>query len=98
LLANFDISANPRMRSPVKAMFFLYCALLSVALLAAMPLATLSAGAQTAATPVFELVDWNKDGFVDRREAAAVPGLVARFQEMDANRDGKLDRVEFARW
>jgi hypothetical protein len=79
-------------------MFVLYCALLSVALLAAMPLATLSAGAQTAATPVFELADRNQDGFVDQREAAAVPGLVARFEEMDANRDGKLDRVEFARW
>jgi hypothetical protein len=86
------------MRSPVKAMFFFYCAMLSVALLAAMPLATLSAGAKAAATPAFELVDRNKDGFVDRREAAAVPGLAARFAEMDANRDGKLDRVEFARW
>jgi hypothetical protein len=88
----------PAMRSPINALFFLYCALLFVALLAAMPLATLSAGAQTAATPVFELVDGNKDGFVDRREAAAVPGLAERFEEMDANRDGKLDRVEFARW
>jgi hypothetical protein len=86
------------MRYPIKALFFAYCALLSVALLAAMPLATLSAGAQTAATPLFELIDRNKDGFVDRREAAAVPGLAERFEEMDANRDGKLDRVEFARW
>ena len=72
--------------------------MLSVALLAAMPLATLSAARQSAATPVFDLVDRNRDGFVDRREAAAVPGLAERFERMDANRDGKLDRVEFARW
>jgi Ca2+-binding EF-hand superfamily protein len=87
------------MRSPIKAAFYLYCAMLSVALLAAMPIATLSAGRQpAAATPVFDLVDRNRDGFIDRREAGAVPGLAERFEQMDANHDGKLDRVEFARW
>jgi Ca2+-binding EF-hand superfamily protein len=86
------------MRSPIKAAFYLYCGMLCVALLAAMPLATLSAGRQATATPVFALVDRNRDGFVDRREAAAVPGLAERFDQMDRNHDGKLDPVEFARW
>ncbi len=87
------------MRSPMKAAFLVYCATLSMLVLAAMPLATLSAGRQVAAaTPVFDLVDRNRDGSVDRREARAVPGLAERFGEMDANRDGRLDRVEFARW
>lgn len=86
------------MRSPMKAAFFLYCALLSAALLAAIPFATLSAAARSAATPVFERVDRNKDGFIDPREAAGAPGLAASLDKMDANGDGKLDRVEFARW
>ena len=86
------------MRSPIKAVFLLYCATLSVALLAAMPLATLSAATRMPVTPVFELVDRNKDGFVDRAEAKAVPGLAERFEAVDTNGDGKLDRVEFARW
>ncbi|OGA74382.1 MAG: hypothetical protein A3G81_14160 [Betaproteobacteria bacterium RIFCSPLOWO2_12_FULL_65_14] len=82
----------------MKAVFFLYCALLFAALLAAMPFATLSAAARSAATPAFERVDRNKDGFIDPREAQGVPGLAESFARMDANRDGKLDRVEFARW
>ena len=86
------------MRSPMKAVFLLYCVTLFVALLAAMPLATLSAAARASATPVFELVDRNKDGFLDRAEAKTVPGLPERFDSVDTNGDGKLDRVEFARW
>lgn len=42
------------MRSPMKAVFFLYCALLFAALLAAMPFATLA----------------NRDGKLDRVEFA----------------------------
>lgn len=86
------------MRSPIKVAFYVYCAMLCVALLAAAPVATLSAGRQAPATPVFDLADRNRDGFVDRREAGAVPGLAERFDQMDSNHDGKLDRVEFARW
>ena len=81
----------------MKALFFLYFATLFVALLAAMPLATLSASARWPASPVFELVDRNKDGVIDRAEARAVPGLAEKFESVDASRDGKLDRVEFAR-
>jgi Ca2+-binding EF-hand superfamily protein len=86
------------MRSPMKAAFFLYWALLSIALLAALPFAMQSAAARSSATPVFERLDRNKDGVIDAREAQAVPGLAQSLDKMDANRDGKLDRVEFARW
>ncbi len=82
----------------MKAAFLLYCALLSTALLAAMPLATLSAAARSAAEPLFAQLDRDKDGFIDAREAQAARGLVRRFDVMDVNRDGRLDRVEFARW
>jgi Ca2+-binding EF-hand superfamily protein len=50
------------------------------------------------AVPVFELVDRNRDGYVDRKEALAVPGLTESFDSVDSNHDGRLDRVEFARW
>lgn len=45
----------------------------------------------------FEQIDRNKDGMLDKSEAAAVPGLSANFERADANRDGKLDKVEFAK-
>jgi hypothetical protein len=61
-----------------------------------------SAGATTAQAPAtepsrppFDEVDRNKDGFLDKSEAAAVPGLSANFERVDTNRDGKLDRDEF---
>ncbi|HKQ28225.1 MAG TPA: EF-hand domain-containing protein [Burkholderiales bacterium] len=57
-----------------------------------------SASAGSSAVPVFDLVDRNRDGFIDRKEAQAVPGLPETFDNMDRNHDGRLDRVEFARW
>jgi hypothetical protein len=63
-----------------------------------LPLPYMTVTASTEATPVFELVDRNRDGYVDRKEAAAVPGLAASFESMDRNGDGRLDRVEYARW
>lgn len=77
--------------------FVLVVALLLIALLAALPLAV-RAASQFPATPVFELVDRNRDGFVERAEAASVPGLGENFAKLDRNYDGRLDRVEFARW
>jgi hypothetical protein len=43
----------------------------------------------------FDKVDANKDGGVDKKEASAVPGLLAAFDKADANRDGKLDKSEY---
>ena len=45
--------------------------------------------------PGFEQADRNKDGYLDKSEAGAVPGLSANFERADRNRDGKLDRAEF---
>lgn len=47
--------------------------------------------------PTFERCDRNRDGRLDKSEAAAVPGLSAHFERGDSNRDGRLDKVEFAK-
>jgi hypothetical protein len=78
--------------------FVLFLSVLMAALLAALPLVAVRAAGGVAATPVFDLVDRNRDGYVDRAEGAAVPGLPGNFEKMDRNGDGRLDRVEFARW
>ena len=44
--------------------------------------------------PPFEDVDQNRDGVIDRTEAAAVEGL--DFDRADANQDGSIDRAEYA--
>jgi len=55
-----------------------------------------AAGASAPASD-FERADRNRDGFVDKSEAAVVPGLSANFERADRSRDGKLDSAEFAR-
>jgi hypothetical protein len=60
--------------------------------------ASTAASAGSSAVPVFDLVDRNRDGYIDRKEAQAVPGLPESFNSMDRNGDGRLDRLEFARW
>lgn len=44
----------------------------------------------------FEHLDRNGDGVVSYGEAAAQPGLYAKFGDADTNLDGQLDRGEFA--
>jgi hypothetical protein len=59
-----------------------------------------ASGASAAAppdAPDFDHIDRNKDGFIDKSEAGAVPGLSANFERADRSADGKLDREEFAR-
>ena len=76
-----------------------FFALLGFALVALLlPLPYMAVKASPNAVPLFDLVDHNRDGYIDRREAAAVPGLVASFDKMDRDGDGRLDRVEYARW
>jgi hypothetical protein len=88
-------SRKSRIRNERNAFF----ALLGFSIAAlVMPLPYMTVTASPKATPVFELVDRNRDGYIDRREADVVPGLVASFDKMDRNADGRLDRVEFARW
>jgi EF hand domain-containing protein len=88
-------SRKSRIRRERNAFF----ALLGLALIAlVLPLPYMTVTASPNAIPVFDLVDRNRDGYIDRREASAVPGLAASFDKMDRNGDGRLDRVEYARW
>lgn len=70
--------------------------LLSVAVAAA--LASAAALAQTAPVPAQAKprmqLDANKDGAIDRAEAARMPRLADRFDRLDANSDGKLTGAE----
>lgn len=55
--------------------------------------------AQNGATPAAAgkarvQVDANRDGFIDRAEAAKMPRLAQRFDEMDTNKDGRLSAEE----
>jgi hypothetical protein len=43
-----------------------------------------------------EILDKDRDGFVSREEAAAVPELLEAFERLDRNKDGKLDAGELA--
>ncbi|AKC88142.1 EF-hand domain-containing protein [Pseudoxanthomonas suwonensis] len=52
-----------------------------------------AAGPSAARAPL----DANRDGVIDRSEAAAHPRLAAQFDTLDKNQDGKLDRSEMPR-
>ena len=71
--------------------------LLAIAVAAA--LASAAAFAQTAtnapaAGGQHAQLDANKDGLIDRAEAAKAPRLAAQFDQLDKNKDGKLDAGE----
>ena len=71
--------------------------LLAVAV--AIALASAAAFAQTATTTPAAgkariQLDVNKDGVIDRAEAAKAPTLAAKFDQLDKNKDGKLNADE----
>jgi len=71
--------------------------LLAIAL--AVALVPVAVVAQNAATPTATgkgriQVDTNRDGFIDRAEAAKMPKLAQRFDQMDKNKDGRLSADE----
>lgn len=71
--------------------------LLAVAM--AVALASVAAFAQTAAPATTGgkarvQLDTNKDGAIDRAEAAKAPMLAEKFDQLDANKDGKLSAEE----
>ena len=94
---------SPRLRQQ-RSTFLLFVASVYVSLIAALPIATAqlslaryAMSAPSAAQPTFEQLDRNRDGYVDRREAAALPGLEAVFDAADRRARGKLDKVEYAK-
>ncbi len=73
--------------------------LLSVAVALALTSAAVYAQAQQAAPERAgqrAQLDVNKDGVIDRAEAAKAPKLAARFDQLDINKDGKLSDDERA--
>ena len=94
---------SPRLRQQ-RSTFLLFMGAMFVSLIAALPLATaqlsLARYAMSEADvggPTFERLDRNRDGYVDRREAVALPGLEAVFDAADRRARGKLDKVEYAK-
>ena len=84
--------------------FLLFLGAVYVSLMVALPLATARLSlARTAAAeaggaqPTFEQLDRNRDGYVDRREATALPGLRAVFDVADRHLRGRLDKVDYAK-
>lgn len=71
--------------------------MLAIALTVALaPVAVIAQSAATtpAAGKARVQVDSNRDGFIDRAEAAKMPRLAERFDQMDKNKDGRLGADE----
>lgn len=98
---------NHRLRQE-RNVFLLFLGAVYVSLMSALPVMTsaLSAAypharyairATQPTQPTFEQLDRNRDGYVDRAEALALPALDTVFNDADRRPDGRLDKVEFAR-
>ena len=94
---------NARLRQQ-RSTFLLFMGAVYVSLMAALPLVTArlsiahyAMSAPNGGQPTFEQLDRNRDGYVDRREAARLPGLAAVFDAADRRADGRLDKVEYAK-
>ena len=51
--------------------------------------------AQAGAAVSFDRADTNQDGKLSVQEAARLPAIGQRFQQLDADKDGSLSRAEF---
>ena len=93
---------NSRLRQE-RTNFLLFLGAAYMSLMCALPIVTTSLAlhhqrsAPVAQQPTFEQFDRNRDGYVDRAEALALPELDRIFNEADRRSDGRLDKVEFAR-
>jgi len=98
---------NHRLRQE-RTVFLLFLGAVFISLMSALPIVTASVTASLgtpryAATPqapqqlTFEQLDRNRDGYVDRKEAEAQPGLNLVFDNADRHPDGRLDKVEYAK-
>jgi hypothetical protein len=94
---------NHRLRQE-RTVFLLFLGAVFVSLMSALPILTATLptvrhapAVESAPGPVtFEQLDRNRDGYVDRAEAAALPGLDRVFSRADRRPDGRLDKVEYA--
>lgn len=93
---------NSRLRQE-RTHFLLFLGAAYVSLMCALPIVTTSLALQRPRSapamqqPTFEQLDRNRDGYVDRAEALALPPLDVIFNEADRRSDGRLDKVEFGR-
>ncbi|QOW23978.1 EF-hand domain-containing protein [Lysobacter sp. H23M47] len=86
------------MKHPMIRMSALAVAVLVAgAALASPQAATDKAGAESPRHDRWLSLDANKDGVIDRNEAARHPRLVENFDRLDRNSDGKLERSELQR-
>jgi len=94
---------NHRLRQE-RTVFLLFLGAVFVSLMSALPILTArlptvryaQAQPSVSAPVTFEQLDRNRDGYVDRAEAAALPGLESVFGRADRRPDGRLDKVEYA--
>jgi hypothetical protein len=94
---------NARLRQQ-RTTFLLFLGSVYVSLMCALPIITATLPTVHYATvepvgaqPLFERLDRNGDGFVDRAEAAAFPALNGVLDRVSRRGDGRLDKVEYAR-
>jgi hypothetical protein len=95
---------NHRLRQE-RTVFLLFLGAVFISLMSALPIVTATlasvsyarAPQQAPSQLTFEQLDRNRDGYVDRNEAVAQPGLDAVFDRADRHPDGRLDKVEYAK-